>query len=215
MNKLKYISSAITLATILSSCATIIGGFTSTKSSSGSSYGPATLSSGDTSLSHDKLTALTIESGDLTLNDFAIQYKLSVYGDLTVTDSKLRGVTQVGGGMLSNNTNFYQSCGILGNVVSNGSYFAKDLEFAGNSLDLNQKSKIVGNIISSSSQPVIVTIDNSYVKGNIGFVNSNSVVIIKNKGYVKGQIINAKVEDLTGGDSYGGDDDFKENELKE
>lgn len=204
------IISLIITALATTSCATIIGGFTSTKSSSGSSYGPATIAAGDITLQNDKLSALTVTIGDLVLNDFAVLNKTSVFGDLTISDSKLRGLTQVGGNLNSNDSNFYQSCGILGNVMANSSWFARDIEFAGNKLELNNSSKVIGNIISLSKNPVTIIIDHSYIKGSIGFANSNGTVIIRNHGYVKGQIINGSVQDLTGGDSYGGDDDFDE-----
>ncbi len=201
------IISFTTIIASVSSCATIIGGNVSTKRSSGGAYGPASIVESNTTLTNDKLIALTVTNGDLTLDKFAIKYKLNVFGDLTINDTDLNGITQVGGMMNSNQSNFYQSCGILGNVFANNSYFAKDIEFSGNKMELTGRTKVVGNIINTSSTPVTIIIDHSRVKGNIGFANSNSVVIIQNRGYVAGQVINGKVQDLTGSDSYGGDDD--------
>ena len=45
------------------------------------------------------------------------------------------------------------------------------------------------------------------IKGDIGFANPKSVVVIQNRGLVKGKVLNGEVRDLTGGDSYQGDDD--------
>lgn len=206
----------ISIASIaLVSCATIIGGGASTAHSSGNGMGPSTIIESDATLSNDKFNALTVGNGSLTISKFVIATNLNVANNLTSTKLTVRKETTVGGGFGANNSSFYGACSIGGSVISNGSYFAKDIEFGGARMELTNKTKVVGDVISTNLNPTTIIIDHSIVKGNIGFANSNSVVILQNKGHLTGKLINGKIQDLTGGDNYEGDDDLAESEIKQ
>lgn len=199
----------------LAGCATIIGGFSSTARSSGDGMGPSTIIESDATLSNDKFNALTVSNGSLNISSFVIANNLNVANSLTATKLKVRKETTIGGGFGVNNSSFYGVCSINGSVISNGSYFAKDIEFGGARMELTNKTKVIGDVISTNLNPTTIIIDHSIVKGNIGFANSNSVVILQNKGHLTGKLINGKIQDLTGGDNYEGDDDLPESAINQ
>lgn len=210
---IKKLSILLTTITIMG-CSTIIGGFTSTSRSSGSGMGPATIGYGDMTLSKDKFQALTIESGNLTVSDFTIKTKLNVDGNVSADHLTVNGNTIISNSLIAANSSFMGNCTATQNINSSKSYFAKNIEFGGTSLILEKRSKVIGDIISTSNQPVTIIIDHSLVKGIIGFVNPNSKVIIQNKGHLVGRVFNGTVQDLTGSDNYEGDDnDFAESDI--
>lgn len=211
---MKQLSLIIASTLILSSCSTIIGGFTPTSKSAGG-IGPATIGNGDTTLNNDKFEALSIESGSLTINSVLILENLNVSNNVTATKLTVKGSSYIGGSLIDSNSSFNENCTVGNNISADKSYFAKNIEFAGTNLTLQNKSKVVGDIISTSTEPSTIVIDHSIVKGIIGFTNANSKVIIQNKGHLTGRVFNGKVEDLTGRDSYEGDDndDFAESDI--
>ncbi|MDD3266401.1 MAG: hypothetical protein PHC75_04380, partial [Burkholderiales bacterium] len=139
---------------------------------------------------------------------------LSVSNNVTANKLTVKGNSSIGGSLIDSNSSFNDSCTVGKNINADKSYFAKNIEFGGTNLTLQNKSKVLGDIISTSTESVTIVIDHSIVKGIIGFTNSNSKVIIQNKGRLIGRVFNGKVEDLTGKDSYEGDDeDFAESDI--
>lgn len=178
---------------LLSGCATIIGGFSSTAEASGDGMGPATLSESNTTLQNDKFEALTI-GANLTASKLVIGADLNVHGTANLTKVTVRDDSIVGGDLICDDVTFKSSVNVHGNLTSSDSYFGEGIEFAGRTLQLSNGSKVVGEIIISNSQPVTVIIDHSVVKGNIGFANAASRVILRNGGALKGNLLNGKLE---------------------
>ena len=180
-------------AILLSGCATIIGGFSSTAEASGDGMGPATLSESNTTLQNDKFEALTI-GANLTATKLVIGTDLKVTGNANLTKVTIKDDTSVGGDLICDDATFKSSVNVHGNLTSSDSYFGEGIEFAGRTLQLSNGSKVVGEIINSNSQAVTLIIDHSVVKGNIGFANAASRVILRNGGTLKGQLLNGKLE---------------------
>lgn len=178
---------------IMSGCATIIGGFSSTAEASGDHMGPATISESSVTLQKDSFEALTCES-DLAAIKLIIGEELNVKGNANLTKVTVRNNTNIGGSLTSDDSTFKGSVKIGGNISTGDSYFAKGIEFAGTSLQLSNRTKVIGQIISSNLQPVTIIIDHSEVKGNIGFANSGSQVILRNGGELKGNLLNGKLQ---------------------
>lgn len=209
-NKLTLLCSATFVSLLISGCATIIGGFASTAKTSGNGMGPATISEGDTTLQNDKFTSLSVYNGNLNIDHFLIANELHTTGNVSALKLTVKKTSSIGGFLQATDSSFYDSCKVSNNVIVNDSYFGTNIEFGGTNMELTNRSKVVGNIISTNPKPVTIIIDRSLVKGDIGFANSNSTVIIQNKGHVKGKVLNGKVQDLTGSDNYEGDDDMAE-----
>lgn len=205
MNK-RLLFAGIIFSSLISGCTTIIGGFTSTAKSSGSGVGPSTIAESDVYLHDDRLNALSVYNGSLTAKKLTIVNSLKVNGDINANKLVARKTTDVTGSLTLDNSSLYDNCKIGNNITANDSYFAKDIEFGGIQFELTNKTKVIGNIISTSKYPVTIVVDRSVIKGDIGFANPKSVVIIQNRGLVKGRVLNGTVRDLTGGDSYQGDD---------
>jgi cytoskeletal protein CcmA (bactofilin family)/uncharacterized protein YceK len=180
-------------ALLLSGCATIIGGFSSTAEASGDGMGPATLSESNTTLQNDKFEALTI-GANLTASKLIIDEDLNVRGTANLTKVTVRDDSIVGGDLICDDVTFKSSVNVHGNITSSDSYFGEGIEFAGRTLQLSNGSKVVGEIISSNTQTVTLIIDHSVVKGNIGFANAASRVILRNGGELKGNLLNGKLE---------------------
>ena len=180
-------------ALLLSGCATIIGGFSSTAEASGDGMGPATLSESNTTLQNDKFEALTI-GANLTASKLIIGEDLNVRGTANLTKVTVRDDSIVGGDLICDDVTFKSSVNVHGNITSSDSYFGEGIEFAGRTLQLSNGSKVVGEIISSNTQAVTLIIDHSVVKGNIGFANAASRVILRNGGELKGNLLNGKLE---------------------
>lgn len=180
-------------ALLLSGCATIIGGVSSTAEASGDGMGPATLSESNTTLQNDKFEALTI-GANLTASKLIIDEDLNVRGTANLTKVTVRDDSIVGGDLICDDVTFKSSVNVHGNITSSDSYFGEGIEFAGRTLQLSNGSKVVGEIISSNTQTVTLIIDHSVVKGNIGFANAASRVILRNGGELKGNLLNGKLE---------------------
>lgn len=207
--KKQFICASIIISSLIGGCSTIIGGFTSTAKSSGSGVGPSTIAESDVYLHDDKLNALSVYNGSLTAKKLTIVNSLMVNGNISATKLIARKTTTTTGILNVNDSSFYDNCKVGNTISADDSYFAKDIEFSGIEFELKNKSKVVGNIISTSKYPVTIVVDHSVIKGDIGFANPKSVVVIQNRGLVKGKVLNGEVRDLTGGDSYQGDDDTK------
>ncbi len=178
---------------IMSGCATIIGGFSSTAEASGDNMGPATLIESNVTLNNDKFEALTSQS-DLTATKLVIGEDLKIKGNANLTKVTVKNTTTIGGSLTSDDSTFKGSVKVGGNISTGDSYFAKGIEFAGTSLQLSNSTKVIGQIISSNPQPVTIIIDHSKLEGNIGFANSASNVILRNGGELKGTLLNGKLQ---------------------
>lgn len=203
---MKQLTIITACALITISCSTSIGGFTPTSKSAGG-IGPATIGNGDTSLDNDEFEALTIESGNLIINEVLILENLKASNDVNANKLNIKGSSYIGGSLIDSNSSFAETCTVSNNITADRSYFAKNIEFSGTNLTLQNKSRVVGNIVSTSTKPTTIIIDRSLVKGTISFINPNSKVIIQNKGHLVGKVFNGIVQDITGSDNYKGDDD--------
>lgn len=180
-------------ATIISSCATIIGGSSSTAEASGDGMGPATISDTSVNLQNDKFTALTIK-GNLSATKLVIANDLFVESNATLTKVTVKDDTTINGALNATSCTFKDSVKINENSVVTNSYFGGSIEFGGTSLELLKGSKVIGGIISNNKNPVTIVVDHSQIRGDIGFANSNSIVIIKNGGKITGNLINGTLQ---------------------
>lgn len=190
---IKNLTVAAALTLSLSSCATILGGNKSTAEASGDGVGPATISDGSQVLNNDKFEALTI-GGSFTGSRLTVMKNMNIESDAILTKVTVKDDSVVGGNLISNDSTYKDTLKVGGNLISNDSYFAKGIEFNGTQLELNQSSKVIGNIISTSRNQSTIVINHSTVKGDIGFAESNGLLVLKNKATFKGQLINGTMK---------------------
>ena len=193
MKKIYKTLMILSSATIISSCATIIGGSSSTAEASGDGMGPATISDTSVNLQNDKFTALTIK-GNLSATKLVIANDLFVESNATLTKVTVKDDTTINGALNATSCTFKDSVKINENSVVTNSYFGGSIEFGGTSLELLKGSKVIGGIISNNKNPVTIVVDHSQIRGDIGFANSNSIVIIKNGGKITGNLINGTLQ---------------------
>lgn len=194
MNKNINLSLLLALLT-LSGCSTIIGGNSSTAEASGARMGPSSLADGSTSLQNDKFNALTI-GGDFTGNNLVIANKLQVESSAILTKVTVKGPSLIGGNLISNDATFKGALKVDHNIISIYSDFESGIRFNGAQLELNGRSEVWGNIISTKvDAPAVIVINHSKVKGNIEFAVPNGLVVIKNHAYFKGEIINGALKE--------------------
>lgn len=193
MKKIYKTLMILSSATIISSCATIIGGSSSTAEASGDGMGPATISDTSVNLQNDKFTALTIK-GNLSATKLVIANDLFVESNATLTKVTVKDDTTINGALNATSCTFKDSVKINENSVVTNSYFGGSIEFGGTSLELLKGSKVIGGIISNNKNPVTIVVDQSQIRGDIGFANSNSIVIIKNGGKITGNLINGTLQ---------------------
>ena len=106
---------------------------------------------------------------------------MNIESDAILTKVTVKDDSVVGGNLISNDSTYKDTLKIGGNLISNDSYFAKGIEFNGTQLELNQGSKVIGNIISTSRNQSTIVINHSTVKGDIGFAESNGLLVLKIK----------------------------------
>ncbi len=178
---------------LLSSCATIIGGNTPTDKTTGTHYGPATIADGDTTLDSNRYSALTIR-GNLTSTKLVISDDLKIESNATLTKVRVKDDTEIGGNLIAEDCTFEDTSKLGGNGNIKDSFFGNGLDFAGSQLELTERSKVIGNINSTNPNGATIIIDRSTVRGNISFAKESGTVIIRNKGNLKGQVINGTLK---------------------